>query len=301
MLNRELAKPETISRIREFGQGMADAFDKAITFAERVPWSQIGQGLAVAADWAGKLVGAFASLPAEAQGILLGLAGLTKLTGGAPIKIAVDLAQGLLGQFFGRGSSPAAPMYTKEVGLGGGLGSAVGGGLGKGKAGMLGIGMGLLGGLGIAVMLAGIASEIEDDVQNFANQLHDALDLPDVHPETWDWPLGPRNTPKIDIGPFKNILGGDSPRTLTPGPVRSSTEGGWGPGGPPKVYTTTDVDVKVPVVVNVDVDVKTQQQRVAYIANISRRKRVAPIASTNTSPTNIWSGVDFGTGPGSGR
>jgi hypothetical protein len=134
MLNRELAKPETISRIREFGQGMADAFDKAITFAERVPWSQIGQGLAVAADWAGKLVGAFASLPAEAQGILLGLAGLTKLTGGAPIKIAVDLAQGLLGQFFGRGSSPAAPMYTKEVGLGGGLGSAVGGGLGKGKA-----------------------------------------------------------------------------------------------------------------------------------------------------------------------
>ena len=128
----ELANdPATIQRLRDFGSTLASAFDKAIDVAEGIDWKSIGDGLKVAYDWSSKLFGAFMSAPAEVKGLILGLAGLTKLTGGAPIKIAVDFATdaigGVFGHFFERGSSPANPMFVSGTGLGGGTDSGPGG------------------------------------------------------------------------------------------------------------------------------------------------------------------------------
>jgi hypothetical protein len=121
----ELANdPATISRLRDFGTTLAGAFDKAIDVAEGIDWKSMGDGLKVAYDWSSKLFGAFMSAPAEVKGLIIGLAGLTKLTGGAPIKIAVDFAKdaigGVFGHFFERGSSPANPMFVSGTGIGGG-------------------------------------------------------------------------------------------------------------------------------------------------------------------------------------
>jgi hypothetical protein len=35
--------------------------------------------------------------------------------------------------------------------------------------------------------------------------------------DTLEWPFGPKNTPHLDLGPFKDILGGDSQFVATPG------------------------------------------------------------------------------------
>jgi hypothetical protein len=106
----ELANdPATLTRLRNFGTTLAGAFDKAIDVAEGIDWRAMGDGLKSAAGWAQRVWDAFNAAPAEAKGMIIALAGLSKLTGGAPIKIAVDFAKdaigGVFGHFFERGSS----------------------------------------------------------------------------------------------------------------------------------------------------------------------------------------------------
>jgi hypothetical protein len=120
----ELANdPATLQRLRDFGTSLAGAFDKAIDVAEGIDWRAMGDGLKSAAGWAQKVWDAFNAAPAEAKGMIIALAGLSKLTGGAPIKIAVDFAKdaigGVFGHFFERGSSPANPMFVQGSGIGG--------------------------------------------------------------------------------------------------------------------------------------------------------------------------------------
>jgi hypothetical protein len=138
-LQKGLADPKVIKNIENFGKGLAGAFDEAVKFAEKIPWGAIADGLKTSAQWAGKLFDAFRSMPPEAQATIVALAGLSKLTGGAPIKIAVDFAKeglkGLFGRFFERGSSAANALWVKQVGLPGGAGGATGG---KGGIGALG-------------------------------------------------------------------------------------------------------------------------------------------------------------------
>jgi hypothetical protein len=95
-LRTKLADPATLTKIRDFGQGLAGAFDKAVTFAQRIPWSAIGSGLEKAADFAGKLFDAFRSMPPEVQATLIALAGLNKLSGGAISGIVGELGKGLI-------------------------------------------------------------------------------------------------------------------------------------------------------------------------------------------------------------
>jgi hypothetical protein len=133
-LQTALADKGTMTAIRNFGSSLASGFDKAIDILEGVDWNAVGAGLKSAADWAGKIGSAFMGLPAEAKGIIIGLAGLTKLTGGAPIKIAVDFAKdalgGVFGHFFDRGSSAANPLWVTSKGLPTGTGDGGPGGTG---------------------------------------------------------------------------------------------------------------------------------------------------------------------------
>jgi hypothetical protein len=92
----KLADPATLSQIEGFGKSLAGAFDEAITFAQKIPWQAIGDGLKTAADWAGRLFDAFRSMPPEAQATILALAGLDKLSGGAISGIVGELGKGLV-------------------------------------------------------------------------------------------------------------------------------------------------------------------------------------------------------------
>lgn len=129
-LSTALADPATLKRIEGFGRTLADAFDSALTIAERLPWGTIGASLQLAGAGAKAVLGAFTSMPPWVQTAVITGWGLNKLTGGALGKIGVELVGGV----FRRGATPATPMFTKEVGLpgGGGPGGAVGkvGGIG---------------------------------------------------------------------------------------------------------------------------------------------------------------------------
>jgi hypothetical protein len=137
-LRKGVADPGTMDNIRNFGKGLAGAFKEGLAFAKKIPWGAIADGLKTSAQWAGKLFDAFRSLPPEMQATIVALAGLSKLTGGAPIKIAVDFAKeglkGLFGRFFDRGSSAANALWVKQVGMPGGAAGAGG----KGGIGALG-------------------------------------------------------------------------------------------------------------------------------------------------------------------
>ena len=74
-LSTSLADPKVMADIRSMGKGLAGAFDDAVTFAQKVPWGTIKDGLKTAAEWAGRLFDAFRSIPPEMQATIVALAG----------------------------------------------------------------------------------------------------------------------------------------------------------------------------------------------------------------------------------
>ena len=132
-----------------FADALAGAFDKAGTFAERIPWGQIGAGLQIAADWAGKLMGVFANLPPEVQTTLIALAGLNKLSGGAISGIVGELGKGLIKGVLGMN----AGVVNINAGVvnGGGPGAPVPGG-GRSL---------IIGGAAVAAIGVGVAASIQ--------------------------------------------------------------------------------------------------------------------------------------------
>ncbi|MBE3073126.1 MAG: phage tail tape measure protein, partial [Acidobacteria bacterium] len=65
--------------------------------------------------------------------------------------------------------------------------------------------------LGVAMA----AEAIKPELDKLGGQIREAVGLKalsadDMATSDWSWPFGPKNTPKVDIGPLKNILGGDS-------------------------------------------------------------------------------------------
>jgi hypothetical protein len=153
--------------IRNFGQQLAGAFDKLLTFVQGIDWKRVGDGLKMAADFAGKLIGAFTSLPPEAQATILALAGLNKLSGGAVTGAIGGLAE-TVGKIIGKGlqtifaanvtvvgknvtgapgvggkGGKGSPVGTvaKGAGAAGLASAAVGIGAGVGVGGALGLGM----------------------------------------------------------------------------------------------------------------------------------------------------------------
>ena len=213
-LSKVLADPKAIASIRSFGKSLANGFDDAVKFAEGVDWGAMAEGLKSAAGWAKRVVDAFASLPPEAKGMILALAGLTKLTGGAPIKIAVDFAKdalgGVFGHFFDRGASPANPLWVKTVGLPAGAGTDVPGVAGGGKS-LIGKIVNTAGKLLIVGMVAEFADILKPAVVGLGQEIHQWLKLPDFKlPIPQEWPWGPKNTPTIlpEIFGGNGLLGG---------------------------------------------------------------------------------------------
>lgn len=123
ILAKELAKPQTLARIKEFGSTLAGGLRGLVETLRGLPWHEIDTTVGSIVDFGKNLGKGFLDMPAEAKSILLGLFALNKLSGGAVINVGVDLLKGaggaLFQQFLGKGS-PANPMFVVPVG--GGLG-----------------------------------------------------------------------------------------------------------------------------------------------------------------------------------
>lgn len=124
-LRTKLADPKVMTAIETFGRKLADGFEKALDFAEKVPWGSIGTGLGVAADFAGKVVGAFANMPPEAQAAIVALAGLDRLSGGAITGIVGELGKGIIKGVLGMNAA-VVNINAGAVNAGGVPGAATG-------------------------------------------------------------------------------------------------------------------------------------------------------------------------------
>jgi TP901 family phage tail tape measure protein len=139
--------------ITRFGTQLGDALRSAARWAKQVDWDKIANGLRVAADLAGRLIKAFASAPPEVQGLVVALAGLNKLSGGAVGGIVSEIGKGLIKGVLGMtaGVVNLSAATVNAPGLAGG-GTVVAGGGGRfGRLGRLGgplarLGIGLAGG-----------------------------------------------------------------------------------------------------------------------------------------------------------
>jgi len=131
LLSKELAKPETLNNIREFGKGLAGGLKGLIDIARGLPWGSIGDALKIGGMGAKAVLDAFSSMPPWVQTAVATGWGLNKLTGGLVTSLASGLIKGVLGMNAG--------VVNIKAGIvnGGGLGGA----------GAAGGGMGLLGGL----------------------------------------------------------------------------------------------------------------------------------------------------------
>lgn len=129
-LTKTLADPRAISQIRDFGEGLASAFDKALDAASRIPWGTIGEGLKTAGVWAGKLFDAFTSMPPQVQSTIIALAGLNKLSGGAITSIVGELGKGLIKGVLNTNTAVMNVKAAVVNGLGGGGIPGVGGAAG---------------------------------------------------------------------------------------------------------------------------------------------------------------------------
>lgn len=150
--------------IERFGTEIAKGFDKAVQFAEKIPWAAIGSGLKTAADWAGKLMDAFLKLPPQAQATIVALAGLNKLSGGAISGIVGELGKGLIKGVLGMTAGVVNIKAGVVTGAGGGLPGAAGG-----AAGPAGIGARALVAGGAAAAVVGLLQEASKEAAKALN------------------------------------------------------------------------------------------------------------------------------------
>lgn len=130
-LSKKLADPKVIGDIRSFGKGLADAFEKVLGFADKVPWDAIGSGMKIAGAGGKALLDAFVSLPPWVQTAVITGWGLNKLTGGALTGIAGELGKGLVKGVLGMNAGVVNLKAGVVNGAGGGLAGAAGGGASK--------------------------------------------------------------------------------------------------------------------------------------------------------------------------
>ena len=126
-LSTFLADPKNVQKIRDFGKGLADGFDKVLSMGKNIPWGLIGSSLETAGRGAKAVFDAFAGLPPWIQTAVLTGWGLNKLTGGALGSIIGEGIKVTFGQFAARGATPANPLFVSQVGGVGGAAGAGGG------------------------------------------------------------------------------------------------------------------------------------------------------------------------------
>jgi hypothetical protein len=95
-LSKKLADPKVLDEIRGFGKDLAAGFDKALGFAEKIPWSTIGDSMKIAGQGAKAAFGIFTSMPPWVQTAVLTGWGLNKLSGGAVTGFIGELGKGLI-------------------------------------------------------------------------------------------------------------------------------------------------------------------------------------------------------------
>ena len=129
-LKTKLADPKVIEDIRGFGKGLAGAFDKALTFAQEIPWDSVRSAMQMAGEGAKAALGFFQGMPPWVQTAVLSGWGLNKLTGGAVGSLVGQLGSGLIKGVLGMNAGVVnvnAGVVNGAGGLGGGMISKGGG------------------------------------------------------------------------------------------------------------------------------------------------------------------------------
>jgi hypothetical protein len=167
-----LGDPQVQRNITAFGTGLAEGVEGLIDVAMGLPWQQIGAAGQALGTGAKFLLDAFLGLPPWVQTAVLTGWGLNKLTGGALGGIAKTLTGAAFGQ---RGATPANPVFTREVGLGGGgPGGAPLGGAGR-LGGLLRLGGMVAAPVGAGLALAEVVRSVEDVDAKIGHNLFDIL------------------------------------------------------------------------------------------------------------------------------
>jgi TP901 family phage tail tape measure protein len=112
--------------ISAFGDKIASGFDKAAQFAEKIDWKAIGSGLQTGAEWAGKLIDFFNTMPDDVKSTIVALAGLNKLSGGAISGVVGELGKGLIKGVLGMTAGVVNIKAGVVTGVGGGTPGAPG-------------------------------------------------------------------------------------------------------------------------------------------------------------------------------
>jgi hypothetical protein len=96
LLKGKMADPGFLAKVEDFGRTLADALQKALDAAEKLPWGAIGDAMKLAGQGAKAALDLFTGLPAWVQTAVLTGWGLNKLTGGALGGIVGELSKGLI-------------------------------------------------------------------------------------------------------------------------------------------------------------------------------------------------------------
>ena len=120
---------ENQGKVEAFGKDLAGAFTAVGKAAMEIPWGEIKAGLQTVVDVAKVAFGAFMALPPEFKKLLVGGLVINKLTGGFTDGLVTGIGKDvfgaafnklLTGSVFGRGATPANPLFVSAVGgLGG--------------------------------------------------------------------------------------------------------------------------------------------------------------------------------------
>jgi hypothetical protein len=171
MLSSELAKPETMNNIREFGKTLASGLDDLIEIAKALPWGTIGDSLKIAGGGAKAVLGAFAGMPPWVQTAVLTGWGLNKLTGGALGGIVGEMGKGLIKGVLGMNAG-VVNIKAGVVNGAGGIGGAAGGG---GKMGAAGKALGGLAIIGEIAAVVAVQQAVSAENSAIAADIHTSL------------------------------------------------------------------------------------------------------------------------------
>lgn len=158
LLSTELAKPQTMANIREFGQGLAKGLDSLVEIARNLPWESIGTSLKIAGAGGKAVLEAFTNLPPWVQTAVLTGWGLNKLTGGALGDIVGELGKGLIKGVLGMNAA-VVNINAGTVNGGGGVPGAGGGG------------SGLLGGVAAGAAAVGVGAVMKEGFKQVSESL----------------------------------------------------------------------------------------------------------------------------------
>lgn len=174
LLSTELAKPQTLANIREFGKGLASGLDSLVEIARKIPWGSIGDALKLGGAGAKIILDAFASMPPWVQTAIATGWGLNKLTGGALTGIIGQVASGLVKGVLGMNAGVVNINAGVVNGAGGVPGVPVGGAV---KTGISTLGKVFL--IGETIGLIAAVNEVRDNIAagltKQSTDIHDAV------------------------------------------------------------------------------------------------------------------------------